>query len=98
MAAILGTSFSSATYVYFPIGQALAATGQENADGIVGADDTLTELEKTVNEFHRFYVRHRAQNRPTKPLAGRERFSAAGLRLKRLGHAELQRYRRQLPR
>jgi hypothetical protein len=84
--------------VDFPIGQALATAGQENRDRMVGANNAPPELEEAVNKFHRLDVGHGAQDGATKPFAGSEWLPAAWERLQRLGHAHLQRDRRQLPR
>src|SRR5258705_3177592 len=41
-----------------PLGQALAAPGQEDGDGIGRADDALAQLEEALNQLHRLDVRH----------------------------------------
>src|SRR5205085_11649538 len=80
--------------VRFPLGQTLAAAGEEYADRMVGPGNTLTELEVPLHELHRLDVRQEAEDRPPEPLPRRRELAAPEQRLKRLRDPQLQPDRR----
>src|ERR1700730_13496702 len=54
----------------FPLGQALAAPGQEDGNGIGRADHTLPHLEEALDQLHRLDIRHGAEHDAPEALSG----------------------------